>query len=135
MPLVGAPLYFIIYLWSPKNLYGSSRSKKAKEKNSKRSYKEIIRKITLQNQKDMKSYKPKKHHFGIFGSNFYYVARIALFIFGVFVIGFGVRSIVYGDMTYTNHYGLTVFGPFSILIGILCIYVAIFKWKNVKEDL
>ncbi len=135
MPLVGASLYFIIYLWNPKSLYGDSRSTKAKENKPKRSYKQVMRRLTLQNKKDMESYKPKKHHFGVFGSSFFLVARIAFFMFGVLVIGFGVRSIVFGDMTYTNHYGLTVYGPFSILIGILCIYVAIFKWKNVKEDL
>lgn len=135
MPLVGFSLYFIIYLWNPKNLYGSGRAKKAKERKSKRSYKEIIRKLTLQNQKDMESYKSKKYHFGIFGRHFYLIARIALFMFGVFIIGIGIRSIIHGDMTYTNHFGLTVYGPFSILIGLLCIYLAVFKWSDVKKDI
>ncbi len=117
-----------------KRIYGNDYSLIETDKSRTPSLKHL-KEVEQQNKLEQFSEKEQRPHFSVFGKYRHPIIRFGLFMFGVIVSTFGVNSIINGDMTYKNHYELTVFGPFSIIIGILCIYVAIFKWKNVKEDL
>jgi uncharacterized membrane protein len=60
-----------------------------------------------------------------------FVRSILVFIC-LILIAAGIRSILQGDMTYKNYWGGMVFGPAAIAVGILFIYVIIFRWAKVN---
>jgi hypothetical protein len=49
------------------------------------------------------------------------------------LIATGIRPLLKGDLFYKNWWGGLVFGPITIIGGLLLLYVVIFKWGKVKQ--
>ncbi len=49
------------------------------------------------------------------------------------VIATGIRPILKGDLFYNNWWGGLVFGPMTVVGGLLFLYVVIFRWDKVKR--
>jgi hypothetical protein len=42
----------------------------------------------------------------------------------------GVRTLLKGDLFYSNYWGGLVFGSLAIVIGLLGLYLAVFRWRK-----
>jgi hypothetical protein len=51
---------------------------------------------------------------------------------GGFILVLGVVTLCEGRLSYHNYWGGSVFAPFAIVIGLLCMYVAYAKLMNRK---
>ena len=49
------------------------------------------------------------------------------------VITTGIRPLLKGDYFYRNWWGGLVFGPITIIGGLLFLYVVVFKWEKLKK--
>ncbi|NVK21737.1 MAG: hypothetical protein HWD86_04415 [Kangiellaceae bacterium] len=120
IPYLGALIYFVWFVWQPPapspshlqqkrwNHYGKSEALG--------DYEQVI-----ENQKGQtnvqKEYSTKSKN----------LLRTFLIVFGFLISIYGSLSIRDGDWFYQNHWGLNVFGPISILCGILMIAIGIFS--------
>jgi uncharacterized membrane protein YcjF (UPF0283 family) len=49
------------------------------------------------------------------------------------VIATGIRPLLKGDYFYKNWWGGLVFGPVTVIGGLLLLYVVIFRWKKMNK--
>jgi uncharacterized membrane protein YcjF (UPF0283 family) len=49
------------------------------------------------------------------------------------VIATGIRPFLKGDLFYKNWWGGLVFGPITIMAGLLFLYIVVFKWENLRK--
>ena len=61
------------------------------------------------------------------------VGRIALIAGGLILLMTGVFDIVRGRLLYPNYWGGAVFTPFTILVGILIVFIGVFRSKNIDK--
>jgi hypothetical protein len=55
--------------------------------------------------------------------------RIAFTIFSLLIILLGAGSLFQGQIGYRNWFGGVVFGPFAIIVGMLCLFIVVFRPK------
>jgi hypothetical protein len=59
--------------------------------------------------------------------------KIAFIVLGLILIFQGAAGIMGNRWTYSNYWGGGVFAPFAILMGVLFIYIAIFRYDAFKK--
>lgn len=57
--------------------------------------------------------------------------RLAIALAGFFVIAYGYGQILRGSLIYENWLAMDVPADFVILLGVLCLLVAIFPWSRI----
>ena len=53
--------------------------------------------------------------------------------FGVILLLMGTSSMLRGNPNYGNFFGGVVFAPVAIIIGLLLIVIAIFRWNSMRD--
>jgi len=54
-------------------------------------------------------------------------------VLAVFLILYGVAQITGGRVSYENYWGGLVFAPFTIVLGILLLYIALFRFDRLRR--
>ncbi len=60
--------------------------------------------------------------------------RIFIGVFGFVLILTGFKNIFYGNLNYSNYWGGVVFAPIAILVGILAIIIAAFRFDSIVNS-
>lgn len=63
------------------------------------------------------------------------IARIFAILMCLVLTAQGIVSIYKSEWSYRNYWGGLVFGPIAILIGILLIYLLLFRWDKLQKDI
>jgi hypothetical protein len=58
--------------------------------------------------------------------------RLVVIGISVFAILYGVLHIVADQLNYENYWGGVVFAPFTIVFGLIVLYVALFRYNRAK---
>jgi hypothetical protein len=58
-------------------------------------------------------------------------SRLPGAFFGVFAVCYGVLQIMRGQLSYQNYWGGLVFAPFAIVLGVLVLYISLFRHDRV----
>jgi hypothetical protein len=59
--------------------------------------------------------------------------RVTTGFIALFLIMLGVFHVFNGRPIYHNAWGLTVFAPFTIIIGLLLLFIVIFRWSQFRD--
>jgi hypothetical protein len=59
--------------------------------------------------------------------------RVTTGFMALFLIMLGVFHVFKGRPTYHNAWGLTVFAPFTIIVGLLLLFIVIFRWSQFRD--
>ncbi len=65
-------------------------------------------------------------------------ARLIRFSFvfvGLILILFGAATLLKGETNYSNYWRGIVFAPVAILVGILALYISLFRWKKAMKNI
>ncbi len=60
--------------------------------------------------------------------------RIFIGFFGVILLFMGVTHVLRGDLNYSNYWGGVVFAPFAIVVGVLLLFIVVFKWDSFEDS-
>ncbi len=60
--------------------------------------------------------------------------RISSVLISLFILSLGILHLLAGHLHYLNYRGALVFSPFTIVIGLFMLYVAIFKWDKINGN-
>ena len=60
------------------------------------------------------------------------LARVSSVCFSLLLILTGVAALLRGRLVYSNYWGGVVFAPFAILMGVLVIWIVVFKWHRIS---
>jgi uncharacterized membrane protein len=52
----------------------------------------------------------------------------------LFLTALGVFHVFTGRLTYHNAWGLGVFAPITIIVGLILLYIVIFRWSQFRES-
>ena len=58
------------------------------------------------------------------------LARAVFMLVSLGVVLLGVQGLLKGDLFYPNYWGGSVFGPVAITIGLLGLYLGVFRWHK-----
>lgn len=61
------------------------------------------------------------------------LGRTGIILLSVLLILTGVAHLITGSFGWRNYWGGLVFSPFAIFFGLLLIYVAVFRWRKLRE--
>src|SRR4029450_6315092 len=61
------------------------------------------------------------------------LGRVIFVLAALSLIGAGARSLLTGDLFYSNYWGGPVFGPLAIAIGVFCLYLAALHWRDIAH--
>jgi uncharacterized membrane protein len=50
------------------------------------------------------------------------------------IIFAGIVALLNGDLGYGNYWGGLVFAPMGIVIGILFLYIVLFRWRKISQQ-
>ena len=60
--------------------------------------------------------------------------RTFLVFLGVVLVAQGTAGILTGKIVYPNYWRGGVFAPFAVAMGVLLLYVCIFRWKRLVKN-
>ncbi len=63
------------------------------------------------------------------------LVRFTFVFVGLILVLFGAAKLLKGETNYSNYWGELVFAPVAILVGILALYISLFRWKRAKKNI
>lgn len=61
------------------------------------------------------------------------LARVSAVCASLLIILTGIAALLRGNLVYSNYWGVVVFAPFAILLGVFVLWLVVFKWHRIGE--
>ena len=61
--------------------------------------------------------------------------RLVLSVICLTMIASGLRVTFSGELTFKNYWGGVVFGPLAVILGVIFLYVVLFRWRTFDKPL
>ena len=62
------------------------------------------------------------------------LGKIFLIYSALLIIFYSIVSLMKEEYYYSNYWGGVVFAPIGIVVGLLVLYIVLFKWKEVEKN-
>jgi hypothetical protein len=59
--------------------------------------------------------------------------RVFMGLLAILLILIGTGTVLKGDLTYRNYWGGLVFAPIVIPVGLVLLYLVIFRWRKLSQ--